>query len=306
LLNFGIFFAPNQPFLIYYRFDNAGKLACRARVPIDFPLSLHDFAASDHYAIFYLSPYVLDPTGLTERGLATIDSLTWRPECGSQLLILCRETGTEIARIPLMSRYCLHTINAFEQDDRLVVDLIEFDRPVYDQYQQLPDLFVDVPFGQPVRFQIDTATWTMVLKSSIKYCLAPDFPAINPRLDSRRYDDLWMLGIATTGQYGRKFFDQLVHAKWSQPDTFDTWECPHGFFLGSEPVFVGDPSHAREGVIICHVFDSSAPASHFAIFNANDVASGPLALVNLDSPIHLGFHASFLSQVMSPNETPFP
>jgi carotenoid cleavage dioxygenase-like enzyme len=178
--------------------------------------------------------------------------------------------------------------------------LIEFDRPLYDQYQQLPDLFVDVPFGQPVRFQIDVSTWTIDRKTSIKYRSAPDFPAINSELESRPYDDLWMLGISKTGGFGRKFFDRLVHAKWSQPDKINTWACPHGLFLGSEPVFVRDPSGVGEGVIICHIFDSSVPASHFAIFNASEIAAGPLALVNLDSPIHLGFHASFLPQHISP------
>jgi carotenoid cleavage dioxygenase len=296
LLNFGIFFAPDQPLLIYYRFDTTGRLACRSRVPIDLPCSLHDFAASDNYVIFYLSPYVLDPTGLTERGLATIDSLSWQPECGSQLLILCRETGTEIARIPIEGRYCLHTINAFERDNRLVIDLIEFERPIYDQYEQLPDLFVDVPFGQPVRFHVDLATRLIFQKTSINYCCAPDFPAIDPRRESQPYDDVWMLGISATGQQGRKFFDCLVHAKWSQPDKFDIWSCPRGHYLGGEPVFVGDPSDINTGVIICHLFDAATPASHFAMFDANDIAAGPVAFVSLESPVHLGFHALFLPQ----------
>ncbi len=297
LLNFGIFFAPDQPLLIYYRFDRAGRLACRARVPIDLSCSLHDFAASENYVIFYLSPYVLDTTGLTERGLATIDSLSWQPQCGSQLLILCRQTGTEIARIPIEGRYCLHTINAFEQNNQLVVDVIEFERPVYDQYQELPDLFVDAPFGQPVRFQVDLATRTIARKTSINYRFAPDFPAIDPRLESQPYDDLWMLGISATGRHGRKFFDRLVHAKWSQPDNFDIWACPLGQYLGGEPVFVADPSGASQGVIICHVFDASTPASsYFAIFNAHEIAAGPVTLLSLPNPIHLGFHASFLRQ----------
>ena len=31
-----------------------------AKVPMDWPCSLHDFAVSDNYAVFYLSPYILD------------------------------------------------------------------------------------------------------------------------------------------------------------------------------------------------------------------------------------------------------
>lgn len=296
LLNFGIFFASQQPLLVYYRFDHTGKLACRSRVPIDFSCSMHDFAASDNYVIFYLSPYVLDPSGLTNRGLATIDSLSWEPQEGSQLLVLSRETGKEVARIPIEGRYCLHTINAFEQDGLLVLDVIEFERPVYDQYQEVPDLFVDVPFGQPVRFNVDLATCRIVEKTTINYRSAPDFPATAPSSESRPYDDLWMLGISAAGQLGRKFFDRLVHARWSEPDRFDTWPCPHGQYLGGEPVFVGDPADSDAGVIICHIFDAAGPSSRFTLFDAFNVADGPFASISLTEAIHLGFHASFSRQ----------
>ena len=238
-------------------------------------------------------PYILDTSGLTELGLATIDSLSWQPERGSQLLVLCRKTGNEIARIPIEGRYSLHTINAFEQEGRLVVDVIEFERPVYGQYQVLPNLFEDVPFGQPVRFVVDLATQEIVEKKTINYRSAPDFPAIDPSYESRPYDDIWMLGISATGQRGRKFFDRLVHTKWSQPDEFDIWACPRGHYLGGEPVFVEDPSEPNHGVIICHLFNTMVPSSHFALFDASDVTAGPFASLALQDAIHLAFHATF-------------
>jgi all-trans-8'-apo-beta-carotenal 15,15'-oxygenase len=297
LINFGIFFAPQHPLLIFYRFNRAGSLACHVRVPIDLPCSLHDFAISPNFVIFYLSPYILDTSGLTERGLATIDSLSWEPDYGSQLLILHRHTGEEFARLPINGRYCLHTVNAFEEDRRLVVDVIDFDRPIYDQYQNLPELFVDVPSGQPVRFQVDLTTRSIVDQRTIPYRSAPDFPAVDARLESQAYDELWMLGISAAGRHGRKFFDQLVHARWSRPGELDIWTCPRGQYLGSEPVFVADPTENCRGVVICHVFDAIQMESSFALFNADDVRAGPRAVLRLPQPIHLGFHACFCPDV---------
>ncbi len=293
LLNFGVFFSPQRPILIYYRFDQNGALACRTQVQMDIPCSLHDFASSEHFVIFYLSPYVLDSTGLTERGLPTIDSLSWEPERGSQLLILDRCSGKEVARIPIAGRYCLHTINAFEFDSKLILDLIEFDRPMYDQYQLL-DLFDDAPFGQPVRYEIELSSFSVLGKKSIPYRCAPDFPVVDLRFDSQAYDHLWMLGISATGSSGEKFFDQLVHAKWSTPDELDIWSCPKGHYLGSEPVFVADPNTSDEGFIICHLFDAIKSKSHFALFQSHNIAKGPSAILTLANSIHLGFHAAFL------------
>jgi all-trans-8'-apo-beta-carotenal 15,15'-oxygenase len=295
LLNFGIFFSPDDPVLIYYRFDEAGKLACRKRVSIDYPSSTHDFTVSENYAVFYLSPHLLDVSAIMKNGVATIDALSWQPELGSRLVVLCRKTGKEIARIKIDGRYCLHTINAFEQGRQLIVDIIELERPIYDQYQTLPEMFLDVPFGKPTRMVIDLDRQSVISKATIEYDCAPDFPVIHPQLDSRQYDDLWMLGISRTGQPGSKFLDQLVHAKWSQPDQVDIWRCPSGQYMSGEPVFVSDPDHKNQGVIICPVLDETKLRTYFAIFGANCVAAGPIAKLTLRQAIHLGFHATFSS-----------
>lgn len=294
-LNFGIFFSPEQPVLVYYRFDRDGKLACRARIALDAPCSLHDFAASEHYVAFYISPYVLDSTGLTTRGLPTIQSLSWQPERGSQLLVLDRTSGKQVVRISIEGKYCLHTIAAHDTPTSLVIDLIELERPLYDQYD-LPDLFCDVPCGEPVRYQIDLSNSKLSSKQAIAYSSAPDFPALDARCEFQAYEDLWMLGISTTGLQGRKFFDQLVHANWQNPEHVDVWTCPIGLYLGSEPYFIADPQHSSHGTIVCHLFDAVTSTSYFALFSSHNIAVGPLALVALPEKIHLGFHATFLHE----------
>jgi all-trans-8'-apo-beta-carotenal 15,15'-oxygenase len=75
LLNFGIFFAPHEPLLIYYRFGRDGQLSCRSRTPSPYPCSIHDFAVSENYAVFYLCPYTLDVNRLASHRLSTIDCL---------------------------------------------------------------------------------------------------------------------------------------------------------------------------------------------------------------------------------------
>ncbi|MEQ1828520.1 MAG: carotenoid oxygenase family protein [Pirellula sp.] len=292
LLNFGVFFSPLRPVLVYYRFDQNGALACRTQVPLDMPCSLHDFASSEHFVIFYLSPYVLDSTGLTKRGLSTLDSLSWQPERGGQILILNRSSGDEVARIPIAGKYCLHTINAFERDSTLVLDVIELERPMYDQYL-LPNLFEDAPGGQPTRYEIDLDRFTILEKKEIPYRCAPDFPTIDSRLQSSAYNQMWMLGISKTGSQGAKFFDQLVHANWLTPNELDIWSCPAGYYLGSEPVFIPSPDTVDDGIVICHLLDGMTLTSHFAFFPSNHISKGPSGLITLANSIHLGFHSSF-------------
>src|SRR5262249_16956428 len=152
--NFGISFSPTNPRLHLYRFDSQGTLIYRKFLRLPYPCSTHDFSLSPSYAVFYLSPYLLDVTKLLHEGRTTLDSLRWEPERGSRLLIVGRQAGEELANIPIAPGYCLHLVNAFEDRGWLTVDVLEFERPVYGQYA-VPNLFTHVSEGKPVRLVVD-------------------------------------------------------------------------------------------------------------------------------------------------------
>ncbi|HEX9941655.1 MAG TPA: carotenoid oxygenase family protein, partial [Thermoanaerobaculia bacterium] len=125
LFNFGVSFSAAQPVLNLYRFTPAGDLLYRQRLPLDYPCSLHDFTLSQRHAVFYLSPYLLDMGRFLKSGATLMDCLSWEPERGSRLLIAERQGGEPIASIPVGQGHCLHLINAFEEGDRLTVDVLE-------------------------------------------------------------------------------------------------------------------------------------------------------------------------------------
>jgi all-trans-8'-apo-beta-carotenal 15,15'-oxygenase len=295
MFNFGISFSPTEPCLHLYRFTAAGELVYRSRLPLPYPCAVHDFALSPRYAVFYLSPYLLHFALLRQEGRTTLDALAWEPERGSRLLLVERETGTAVATVPVGNGYCLHLVNAFEDRAGLTVDVLEFERPVYDQYR-VPDLFASVSEGRPVRYVVDVPWGTLRERREVGYRRAPDFPSVAPTEAGRPYRDFWVLGIAAAGRPGRKFFNQLAHADWGAPEALDVYQAPRQHYLGGEPVFVGDPRREAGGVLLCQVFDAAAGTSAFALFDAAAVARGPVAVLRLRSPIHLGFHAVFQEQ----------
>lgn len=294
LWNFGVSFSATQPCLHLYRFDPHGALLRRRRVPLEAPVSLHDFALAPRHALFYLAPYALDVQALAQGGATLMDALRFEPARGSRLLVVPREGDAPLFSLPIGAGYSLHTINAGEDEaaGTLTLDCLELERPVYDQYQVVPDLFTDVGPGRPVRLVVDLRAQALVERRRIDYELAPDFAAIDMRRSGRPCDEFWMLGISAAGRPGRKFLDQLVHARWSAPGALDVWTAPAGTYLGGEPVFVGAPAGEDAGVL-CPLYDARREASALALFDARDVAAGPQALLKLESPIHLGFHATF-------------
>lgn len=293
MFNFGIFFSA-QPRLYFYCFGPEG-MRYRTVTPLEYPCSVHDFSISRNYAVFYLSPHIMDSAEL-QHGQTVMDALQWLPERGSRIMILERKTGDVVMSLPAGNRYCLHLINTFEEDERLTIDVLEFDEPLYGHYEPVPDLFQTVSPGGPVRFILNLQTRELAARTTIDYDKSPDFPAIDPRRSMHFYEDFWMLGISAAGRNGRKFFDQLVHANWRERAASDIYQSPPRRYLGGEPVFAGSP-RSDQGVIICQEFDADSLQSSFLLFDAGRVARGPMAKIPLKEILYLGFHAAFKPEV---------
>lgn len=290
--NFGVSFSARSPLIHFYRFNADGELVERRRRSLERPVSIHDFALAPHHLVVYASPYVLDMEALSVADATLMQALTWRPDLGSQLLLEPRHGDGEMLRLDIGTGYCLHLIGCFEADGLLTVDLIELTQPVYDQYQ-VPQLFPDVRSAQPVRYVIDTKAEKVVERRCIDDHRMCDFPAIDPRLVGGDYRDFWVLALAASGRPGRKFFDQLVRFDWQQGGVGSAWTAPKFCYLAGEPVMIPDPTKDRGGVVICQHFDAQEQRSSILLFDALDLAAGPMARLRLRHPIAPGFHASF-------------
>jgi all-trans-8'-apo-beta-carotenal 15,15'-oxygenase len=295
MVNFGVSFSAHQPCVHFYRFNAAGELQLRRRLPLDAPASVHDFGLSPHYGIFYLGPYVLDMERMAQPDTTLMEALTWKPEQGTRLLIVDRRDGEPVAKIPLGAGYCLHLVDCFEEDGLLSVEILELDRPIYDQYW-LPDLFTEVRSVQPVRYTVDPAAGRLVRRMGLEEHRLCDFPVVDPRRFGQGDPWFWCLGISASDRPGRKFFDQVLRADWRENGYGDCYQAPAGHFLGGEPVFLPDGPEAtepRRGAVICQELDPQTRTGAFLLFDAFDLAAGPMARLELESPVHLGFHTAY-------------
>lgn len=291
LVVFGIAFS-SRPTLYSYDFDPADQSLRRRRHRLATHYSLHDFNLSPGYMIFHLGPLVLNIERFLGQGNSIMDSLDWRPEMGSKLLIVPRSPeGGDPFEVEVEPKYCLHHINAFEQEGRLIVDLIEIEEPIYRHYQVLPELFVDAPAARPVRYAIDLASKKVVERIEFDYDHCPDFPTVTAADNGRPYDRFWMLGMSHFGPRGRKFFDEVVGLSWADRSTVDTYRPEDGRLLGGQPACVERPG--KEPLIIVQELDPQNRKAWYVVLDGLDLERGPLARIPLRQWIHPSFHSYF-------------
>ena len=295
LVVFGVAFS-SRPTLHTYEFDPVGEVLRRRRHRMETHYSLHDFNLSPGYMIFHLGPLILDIERFLGQGNSIMDSLDWRPETGSKLLIIPRSSDAgEPFEVEVEPKYCLHHINAFEQDGRLVVDLIEIDEPIYRHYQVLPELFVDAPAARPVRYAIDLESQRVVEQTAFDYNRCPDFPTVTPADNGRTYDRFWMLGMSHFGPQGRKFFDEVVGLSWADRTAADLYQPDSGRLLGGQPACAERPG--EKPLIIVQELDPSNRRAWYVVLDGLDLERGPLARIPLRHWIHPSFHTHFDPEV---------
>lgn len=298
MVNFGVSFAADRPTLNLYRISREGEVLSRQRSALPYPASIHDFGLSPRFAVFYVNPYLMEMGRFMEGGQTVLDCLSWQPELGSILMVVDRETGETVLEVPAgregRAGYCLHHVNAFEpSDDRLVVDVLELEEPVYPDYQPVPDLFENVAPSHPVRYVIDLEAGEVVERHETPYELAADFPAVAPGKAGQPNHEFWMLAISKTGRTGRKFLDRLVRIDLAAGEEADAWQPEPGRYLGNEPVVVGSPD-GDELLVIVHELDPAERRSTMVMLDAKDLAGGPVVRLPLPGAVAPLFHACWV------------
>ncbi|OFV98587.1 MAG: hypothetical protein A3F68_13605 [Acidobacteria bacterium RIFCSPLOWO2_12_FULL_54_10] len=296
LVNFGVSYSPHKPVLNIYEFDRTATLLRRSRHPVEWPHANHDFAITSRHAVFYLSPLFMDFGRFLNDGVSVMDALCWEPERGSRIFVAPRDPKTEAAfAVPAGAGHCLHTINSYEEERLLTLDIMESEAPVYEQYQPVPELFTTVGRSRPVRYRIDLESRKLVERLPMDYDLTPDLTSIDMNLLTRSYNDFWLLGMSASGNRGRKFSDQLAHGSWQAGGVSDIYQTARGEYLSGEPVYLANPKDRGQGLVIVEHLNALKDEAAFLLFDAFDLKRGPIARLPLRHRLHPGFHASFFA-----------
>jgi carotenoid cleavage dioxygenase-like enzyme len=266
--------------------DASGAVVRRDDFQAPYCSMVHDFLVTRGHVLFPILPL----TGSLERAMGGGPAFAWEPDKGAFVGVMARNAGVETIRwFETEACYVFHPMNAWEEGTRIFADVME--------YPTAP-LFPDANGARGASTVARLVRWTFDLAGEtnrIKREPIDDMPGEFPRFDERRaglsYRHGWFAAVAGEGFDAR--FNAIAHVDHHSGKRV-TYDFPAGDVPG-EPVFVPRSADAAEGDgwLVALAYRAAENASDFVVFEAQDVAAGPIALARVPRRVPFGFHGNW-------------
>lgn len=301
MVNYGARFGRTTEYVIHRRPVGGQTREVIGTVTVDRPSYIHSFALTGEYVILTECPFVANPLSFL-RDQPFIEHFNWRPDHSTRFIIMDRQTGAVIAEPQTAPFFVFHHVNAFQQGDEVVVDLVGYDDAsvVYDLYlDSLRSESPTITGGNLRRYRLPLDTTDASVTVETLYDGSIEFPMINyERCNTREYQYLYAAGSRNQRSVGLQ--DQLVKIDVRQRES-QTW-FEDGTYP-SEPVFVPAPDADAEdaGVLLSVVLDTKTPRSFLLVLDAQSLAEH--ARAEMPCLLPFGFHGQFYQDLTTPRRT---
>jgi carotenoid cleavage dioxygenase len=279
----------DAPFIRYHVISAEGQITRTEEIDTQASVMVHDMGFSAERVAFFDLPVCFD-IDAAMRGVSL--PFIWNPEYRARVGVMAKsETAADTVWIDVDPCYVYHPLNAFDDGDTMVIDLVVHPRAFDDPARRDPGQ--GVPNLQRWWLNSANATW----RSEVIDERGQEFPRADERLAGRPYRYGYSLGNTGFGSLGltSKVSETGILKQDLVAGTTGTYDFGVGN-LGSEFVFVPETptSGEDEGWLMGYVYDGSRGASDLVILDAHDFGGAPVATVHLPVRVPQGFHGNWI------------
>jgi len=255
------------------------------------PAYIHSFGMSSRHLVIAEFPFVVNPLSLLLWLRPYIENFRWKPNRGTRFHVFDRATGRSVATFETDAFFAFHHVNAYDDGDDLVVDLV-----AYDDASIIESFYIDrlenadnvLPEGRLRRFRLPVAGPSRAVSTEALADTSLELPSFDVSRMNTRADHRYVYGVGVHDRRG--FYDQLVKVDLVD-GTARTWHEPDCY--PGEGVFVGRPGREAEddGVVLAVVLDQARGTSFLLVLDAGSFTER--ARATLPHPVLFGYHGQF-------------
>ncbi|MBJ7408912.1 MAG: carotenoid oxygenase family protein [Phenylobacterium sp.] len=266
--------------------DKAGRLVRRQDFQAPFACMVHDFMVTENHALFPILPL----TASLERAMSGKPAFAWEPEKGSYVGVMRRDADVSTIRwFNTEACYVFHPLNSWEEDGKIFCDVMRYDvAPLFPKADGSPG---DKAAARLVRWTFDLNGASDAIKETPLDDLDGEFPRVDPRVETLKHRHGWYAADPT----GSGTIKQCALAHLDlQTGKRQVYQL-NGGDLTSEPVFVPRSADAAEGDgwLTAVIWRAGENRSDLAIFEAQDIEKGPVAIAEMPRRMPFGFHGNW-------------
>jgi carotenoid cleavage dioxygenase len=263
-----------------------GTVSRRQEFQAPYSSMVHDFMVTENHVLFPVLPL----TGSLERAMRGGPAFAWEPEKGGYVGVMRRDADVSTIRwFNTEACYVFHPLNSWEEGDKLFCDVMRYDvAPLFPN--------ADGSAGQKaearlVRWTFDLSAPSDTIKETPLDDLDGEFPRVDPRVETRKHRHGWYAG--DTQSTGTVRMNAIAHLDLATGRR-QVFELPAGDGT-SEPVFTPRSADAPEGDgwLTAVVYRAAENRSDLLVFEAQDVAKGPIATAKVPRRVPFGFHGNW-------------
>jgi carotenoid cleavage dioxygenase len=244
---------------------------------------IHDFAVTDQDVVFWQAPvmFSLEPE-LLESGFPFV----WDEAGPSRVGIMpLGGPASEIRWVEVDPFMAFHGLNAHRDGDEVVIQVHKQTSAFGPDGYLLPSYLFE--------WRVDTSGPELSVTETQVSDVYQDMPAIDRRLTGRPVGHAWCTTVDGDGPWGFEFAG-LNHLDLRSGED-DRWE-PGEMERAGEAFYVpdGDTAAEGEGWVLSWLYDRTVDRSSLGVFDAMDIAAGPVARVHLPTRVPYGFHGLWI------------
>ncbi|WP_055074608.1 carotenoid oxygenase family protein [Pseudanabaena sp. 'Roaring Creek'] len=293
IFNFGVSYGKNATLHIY-RSDRHGNLITKNQTILTGLSMIHDFVLAGDYLIFCVPPLRMNPLPVLLNLKSYSDSLDWKPEEGTEILVFDRHNLELVSRNIVEPWFQWHFGNGYsDRDGNVVFDLIRYEDFTTNQFLK------EVASGH-TKTKAQGNFWQMRLNPK-----TGEFLETTQLMD--RGSEFPIVAPAEVGQFSRYTYLSVRKSATPQTELFNAiarYDRQNNTIaetdLGTncypmEPIFAPDLTRPDRGYVITVVFDGDRESSEVWVFDSDRLDSEPVCRLALPSIVPMGFHGTWRS-----------
>ena len=263
------------PYLTYLRASASRELLQTEQIEVPGATMIHDFNVTRNFVIFMDLPAVWNFEGMATTGLPIL----WDESYGARLGVMPRNGGNaDVVWYEIDPCYVFHPLNAYENGDKIVIDVCRIDDTMKPGSSAPPMLYrwtIDQASGRVTETQLDDRV--------------VDFPRVADAVVGLKHQFGYCAAFAGSAPYGEGLIKYDLEAGTSEYRHLDGGQA-------SEAVFVKDPTASGEdgGFLLSYVYQPEIDQSEVLILNAQDMLGEPVARIQIPARVPAGFHGNWI------------